>query len=457
MTKLLKLFSVALCVLLLAGMLGGCGGSDALSVTTVKTKSADRDANTDYYGTIHAAVSMAVIPNVMGKVEKVDVTLGQVVNAGDVLMKLDTADAALLLKQAQASLDSAQANYEKISTASNKQAEAQARQTLTAAQNELRDANTNYDTVKSQYDSGSLVAPAQATYDSAKSEYDRLSFLVSMGEESNYTLKYAQNSLNTATAQLQNAKASALTAMNSADSRRKNANSALNTAQENYALTVTSVNPENIKAAKASLETAKVSVEIAQKRIDDSVIKAPIHGAVSIINVKAGDIDGQQTEAFHILSGDSMEVDVNVTEGAAAKLTTGLSATVTLTGNGETCAGTVSEVSPMADTKTGMYLVKLVLTEVDKLRDGMQATVRFAGDDDGSVLVPQKSIVEKEGKHFVYLVKDGKATSAEVTLGNQQGAYVVVNGLETGAEVILQGADKATAGATVHIIANANS
>ena len=457
MKSMQKMLFAALCVALMAGMLAGCGESSLRSVTTVKVKSADILATSDYSGTVHAATSMAVIPNVSGKVATVNVTLGQTVKAGDELMTLDTADAALSLKQAEASFVSARANYEKVSQAGSKQAETQARQSLIAAQNELRDAQANYELMKSQYDSGSSVAPAQAAYDSAKSEVDRISLLVSLGEESEYSLQNAQNALSTAGAQLQNAKASAQTAMNSADSRLQNAQSAFNTAQENYNLTVSSVNPGNIKAAKASMESAEVSVEVAQKRLDDCTVKSPIDGTIGAVNVKAGDMAGQQSEAFHVLGTQTgMSVEANVTESAAAKLTKGMTATVTLTGTGETRAATVSEIAPMADAKTGMYLVKVLFSDTEGLRDGMLATVRFSGNGDGSVLVPQKSLLSQDGKHFVYVVQNGKAMQTEVGQGAVQGAYVCVVGLEVGTEVILQGADKVTEGESVRVVANTN-
>ena len=457
MKTIQNMLSIALCAILLAGVLTGCAQSNLRSVTTVKVKSADILATTDYSGAVHAATSMAVIPNVSGKVAAVNVALGQTVRAGDVLMTLDTADADLALRQAQASFENARANYEKVSQAGSKQAETQARQSLTAAENELRDARTNYELIKSQYDSGASVAPAQAAYDSAKGEVDRITFFVSIGEESEYSLQNAQSALSTAAAQLENAKASAQTAINSADSRLQNAQSALNTAQENYNLTVSSVNPGNIKAAKAGMESAEVSVEVAQKRLDDCTVRSPIDGTVGAVYVKAGDMTGQQSEAFHILGIQTgMNLEASVTESAAAKLTAGMTATVTLTGTSETREATVSEIAPMADAKTGLYLVKVLLSDAQELKDGMLATVNFSGNGNGSVLVPQKSLLVQEGKRFVYVVQEGRAVHTEVGAGTVQGAYVAVVGLDVGTEVILQGADQVTEGEVVRVVSGAN-
>lgn len=455
--KTKPIFATALCAVLLSSLLAACTTETATSVSTVQVKPADSLSRSDYSGTVHASTSMAVIPNVAAKVSSVHVELGQAVKAGEVLMQLDSSDAKLSLKQAQASYESSRANYEKIAGAGTRQAEAQARQSLTAAENEVRDATVNYESTKSQFESGTTVAAAQVACDSAKSEVERISLLISMGEESSYSLQNAQNTLSTATAQLENAKSSAQTAMNAADSRLKNAQSAYNTAQENYNLTVSSLNPENVKSAKASMESAKVSIEVAQKRVNDCSIVAPIDGLISAMTVKRGDMVSQQMEAFHIFGqGDGMELEAKVTESAAAHLQVGMTAMVTLSGTGEQLEASVFALSPMAEASSGMYVVKLRLQESATLKDGMQATVRFAGQDDGSVLVPQKSLVTDGGKCRVFVVQDGKVCATEVVQGALQGAYVSVTGVATGSEVVLQGTDRVVDGQSVRVVSGGN-
>lgn len=453
-----KVISVFLCAAMLLFSLAACNGTDnRLSVTTAKVKSSDTLSAADYSGIIHSAQSTAVISTVSAKVASVNVKLGQKVNAGDVLMRLDTSDAELALKQAQAGLDTANASYQKVASAGSKQAETQAHQALVSAQNESRDASTNYKLVKEQFDKNISVAPAQAAYDHAKSEYDRISYLLSLGEASQNDVKTAQSTLTSASAQLESAKASAQTALNAANSRQINAQNALRTAQENYDLTLNAINPENASAAKASVDSAAVAVEVAQKRITDSAVKAPISGSVGAVNVKAGDLAAPQAPAFQIVGDSGMEVTVNVTETMVRKLTAGTKATIIPAVSGEKFSGSVTEVAAMATAQTGMFTVKVGIDNAADLKDGMQASVSFQGDSsNGAVLVPTKSVLTADGKSIVFAARGGKAVQVEVTAGETQGAYVSVKGLNPDDEVIVQGVNKAKNGADLHIVSNAN-
>ena len=453
-----KVISVSLCAAMLVLSLTACSGSDdRLSVTTAKVKSTDALTAADYTGTVHAAQSVAIIPSVSAKVASVAVVLGQQVKAGDVLMQLDTSDAALGLKQAQAGLDTANANYEKISSAASKQAVVQAQQALAAAQNEMRDANTNYSLVKKQFDQKTAVAPAQAAYDKAKADYDRAKLMLSTGAASQYDVNNAQNAMNAASAQLESAKASAQTSMNAADSRQKNAQNSLNTAQENYNLTVGSLNPENVKAAQASVDSAEVAVEVARKRISDSTVKSPIAGTVGAVSVKAGDLAVQQAPSFQIVGDTGMEVTVNVTETMIRKLAVGSKASVVISATGEKFDGSVTEMATMATAQTGMFTVKVGIGSADGLKDGMQADVNFSGDGNtGTVLVPAKSVLNRDGKSVVFAARNGKAVQVDVTVGETQGAYVEVKGPGKDDEVLVQGANKAKNGVDLHIVSNTN-
>ena len=446
-----------LCGALLAVSLSGCGQEDAsVPVTTAKVKATDTLSASEYSATVRDTLTRAVIPNISGKVVQVHAELGQQVKAGDVLMELDTADALLSLKQARAGLVSAQANYNKISSSGVKQSESQARQALESAQSEVRDATDNYNTVKDQFDRGVATAPAQAAYDAAKSEYDRIAFMVSIGEESEYSLTTAQGNLNTAAAQLDTAKTSAQNSLTNAETRLRNAQSAQRTAQENYTLTVNALNPENVKAAKASIESSQVAVEIAQKRIDDSVIRAPIDGVIAAVNVKPGDMAAQQAAAFEIYGNQTMEVEVSVTESAAAKLAAGSAAQITITASGEVREGSVATLSPSADPATGTFTVKVAFADSTGLRDGMNATVRFSAPPSDQVFVPLKSLIDEGGAQVVYAVRGGSAARVEVTPGDTRGAYIAVSGLAPEDEVIVQGADRVGDGAAVHIVSNVN-
>ena len=453
-----KIISAFLCLAVLALPLTACSGADgAVSVTTAQAKSTDTLQTADYGGVIHADKTMAVIPSATAKVVSVNVTLGQHVAAGDVLMQLDTSDAELALKQAQAGLDSADASADKVGSAANKQAAQQAAQALAAAENEAHDAADNYNLVKKQHDQNLSVAPAQAAYDKAKGDYDKVQLMLSTGAASQYDLTNAQNALDSAAAQLQIARDSAQTALNAASTREKNARTALATAQQNYSLTIQAINPENQAAAEAGVASAAAAVEIAQKRIDDSTVRAPIDGTVGAGNVKEGDLAVPQNPAFQIVGNSAMVIAVNVTESLVGKLTVGHKAAVSLAATGEQVDGTVSEIASMALPQSGMFPVKLTLADNKNIKDGMQASVHFTdAGTPGTVLVPTRSVLELNGKKVVFAARNGKAAQVQVSVVDTQGAYDAVKGLDAGDEVVVQGIGKVKDGSELHIVSNTN-
>lgn len=453
-----KGISMLLCAATLFSALTACSGKDGrLSVTTAKVKNPDALISADYSGVIHASTTMAVFPSVSAKVLAVPVKMGQPVKAGDLLMQLDTSDAQLALKQAQAGLDTANANAQKAVSAGNRQSVQQAQQALSAAQNERHDSTANYNLVKKQYDQNTMTAQAQAAYDKAESDYAKTKLMVSTGAASQNDLNTAQDALSSAEAQLASAQAAAQNALNAADTRMQNAQAALNTAQVNYNLTMQTINPDNEAAAKAGVDSAETAVQIAQKRIDDSTVRAPMDGTVGAVNVKTGDFAGTQAPAFQIVGTSAMEVTVNVTESMVCKLKTGGKASVFLDAAGIQTEGTVAEIASMANAQSGMFPVKVAVSNADGLKDGMQASVRFsAGGDSESVLVPSRSVVKRNGKSVVFVARNGKAVQVEVTVGETQGAYVSVKGPGVSDEVIVQGADKAQDGLDLHIVSNTN-
>lgn len=455
-----KIISAALCAVITMAMLTGCSSSET-SITVAKVKTGAYLGDLTYDGKISASKSVVIIPSVSGKVTSIKVDIGTPVKTGDVLFTIDDATARLQLKQSQASLNSANATYSKVVGASNPQSESQAKQALERAENELRDATAFYNNTKSQYDSNSLIAPAQASCANAQSNYERIAFLVESGEESQYTLDTAKNSLDTALAQLESAKTQSKTSMDSADSRLNNAKVALDAARENYTLTVSNMNPENAKVAKAQIEGAQAAFDIAQKNVNDTVLKSPINGNIASKSAKVGDMVSSQAGAMTIINPENMEMIIEVSDAYIDDIFSNigkLKAEVLVSATGETVSGTVSAASPGADPKTGLYSVKISFSNKENiLKDGMLASARLVENEAvQEMLVPQKSIINEDSKTYVYIVTDGKLAKTEVTTGKEKNKYITVTGLANTDSVVVDGADKVSEDGKFRILSIGN-
>lgn len=220
--------------ILVVAALSGCGKSDAeptqqaAKATNVTVYSVQPDSieNTvSYTGEIKAAEQVSVSPKISGKAVKVNVKEGDWVNAGDVLIELDSTDLQLTYNQAMAAYNSAKASYSMMTNSTTKQAENQTSQALAAAQQEYKDAQEAYEKEKKLYDQNSSVKVAQNSYNDAAAAYQREEEL----QQQNSSVKLAQTTYDNAVAAYEREKQ-----LNENDSTVKIAENSYNDAVEAY-------------------------------------------------------------------------------------------------------------------------------------------------------------------------------------------------------------------------------
>ncbi|MDP4108714.1 MAG: efflux RND transporter periplasmic adaptor subunit [Bacillota bacterium] len=429
--------------------------SGAVYITTVKVKPGSLASDVDYSGQISAGLSMPVISDTGGRVLSVNVKPGQAVKKDDILFTVDNADILLQYNQAEANYKSAEANFEKVSGGAVKQSEMQLKQALLRAENELRDAESAYELTKEQYNNNTSVAAAQSAYNMAKTDYERIKLLVSLNEESKYSLDNAKSKMDSAAAQLEIAKASAKTALNSADTRLKNASLALKNAQDDLRLTTGTINPENVKSAESQMNSAKAAVDIIKRKLDNTSVKAPGPGYVAVSNVKTGDIIPPQTPVMEIVGGNNMEMALHVTEKGAADVHIGMKAEVTLLGTGRTTEGKVYEIADATDEKTGLVDVKIAIGETGSgLKSGMLASAKLIPDNvNRKLYIPVKSVLSINSDPYVYIVENNKLKKVPVKLGEKRYAYIeVTDGLTPEAQVVLEGNTAINESSAFHVV-----
>lgn len=453
-----KIFLNTVCILTISTLLAGCsfgGSSDTANVTVSKVKTAGSISDTVYSGNVVSAEEVSIIPSVSGKVQTIDVEVGQTVEKGDTLFTIDNTDLTYKLNQAQANYDAAEATYEKTSGGTSKQAQIDANQALEKAKNELNDATNAYNTAKSQSENNTLVTSAQVAYDSAKSNYDRNYSLYEGGAIAKVTLEDAKNKLDSAEAQLEIAKANQDTALKNAESRLNNAQTSVNSASENYNITNEINNPDNTKAAKAQMDSAKAALDLAQHQLDNSVVTAPIAGKISSKSIDVGGMTPAQGASMVLTNVDSINVDIKVTETNINEISVGMSAKINVPATGLSYDGTISTISPSADEKTGMFDVKIAVESSDEnIKVGMVTDVTLAGDNENdTLLVPQESIFKDGDNSYVYLIEGDKLSKHLVTLGQAKNQYFEISdGLTKDDQIVVDGSSNMKDGIKFNIV-----
>ncbi len=202
------------------------------------------------------------------------------------------------------------------------------------------------------------------------------------------------------------------------------------------------------EAAATRVRAAELEFETARDNLDDATITAPIHGVVTTINIKEGDVLSSADlaqPAFQIIDPSTLEMSGLIDEMDIADITLGQEVFVTLDAlPGVEVEGTVTFISHAAMIQAGVVMYETIVSLHDpdpRVKDGMSATANIVTERAENVLtLPSAAIFRRDGRDIVYYIdRDGRPVAREVTIG-LQGVRVVeiVSGLDEGDEVSRQ-------------------
>jgi RND family efflux transporter MFP subunit len=424
-----KLISGTLCVVLISTLLISCSSnSDISNVTVTNVKTSSSISDNTYIGNVISAEKASIIPSVSGKVQTVNVEVGQKVEKGDTLFTIDNTELTYKLNQAQANYDASAAAYDKMAGGSAKQTQNDAATALEKAKNELNDA-------QSQLNNNTAIASAQNAYNDAKANYDRTKALFEADAATKVNLDDAKSKLDTSSATLDMAKQNAQTRLN-------NAKASYSAASENASLTNSIINPDNIASAKAQMDSSKAALDIAKHQFDSSIVTAPIAGKVSAKNTSVGEITPAQTPSIVLENENLINVLIKVTETNINDVTVGMSAKVSVPSTGLAYDGMISTISPSADQKTGMFDVQITINNPDdKLKTGMVTNVSLINqNENNTLLIPKESVFEEDGSSYIYVINGDKLSKRAVTLGQTKNQYIEIkDGASKDDQIVVQG------------------
>jgi membrane fusion protein (multidrug efflux system) len=221
-----------------------------------------------------------------------------------------------------------------------------------------------------------------------------------------------------------------------------------------------------VEVGEASVESVLAQVDSAKLDLGYCTVRAPITGLIGAKQVSIGNLvgKGEPTLMATISSQDKIWFYCNISEvdflkaesksDAHGKSLETLPLTLILSnGTEHPETGKLVFVDRAVDAKTGTLRLRAEFANPKKnLRPGMFARARIdLGTRKDCLEVPERAVVELQGKTFLWFVgDDGLANQREVTVGEQNGAkLLVVQGLKVGDRVIVEGLQKAREGAPV--------
>jgi RND family efflux transporter MFP subunit len=202
----------------------------------------------------------------------------------------------------------------------------------------------------------------------------------------------------------------------------------------------------HVGASLAALEAAKVAVEYA-------FIRAPFDAVVLTKNADIGDIvtplgaaANAKAAVVTIADMDSLQVEADVSETNLSLVKAGQPCEIQLDALPDTrLKGEVHTIVPTADRAKATVMVKVRFLEKDpRVLPEMRAKVAFLSRDlspeehRSFTSVPQKSLVSREGRTWIYRIQGERVAEVPVRTGTRYGDLVeVLEGLKAGDRVVV--------------------
>jgi HlyD family secretion protein len=207
------------------------------------------------------------------------------------------------------------------------------------------------------------------------------------------------------------------------------------------------VSEERIKQSDNAVELAKINLDNARSRIGEGrgKIISEFDGVVTAVNVSEGSMGSQAHPAVVVQDVENLKAIVTVGRFDAGMMRLELPAEISIRGG--SYSGKVSYIDPVARRNTALGGSDTVLyTEIDILDRAEGLKIDFdvdvnilLGEAANVIKVPSEAVrSDKTGRHYVFVVENGRALERDVKLGLQSDMKVeIVEGLKEGERVVL--------------------
>jgi RND family efflux transporter MFP subunit len=196
---------------------------------------------------------------------------------------------------------------------------------------------------------------------------------------------------------------------------------------------------EEVRNRQEQLAERRSGLSLARQQLADTVLHAPIDGAVRERRASVGEFLAAGAPVVGLVRVHPLRLRVAVPERDAAAVRVGQAVRVRLEGDPVEHVSRVVRLSPAIHEQNRTLAVEVeVANREARLRPGAFARAEIVVEPDRlSVLVPGSAIVTFAGLEKVFTVKDGRATEKRIRTGRRTGDRVeVLEGLAAGEPVV---------------------
>lgn len=213
---------------------------------------------------------------------------------------------------------------------------------------------------------------------------------------------------------------------------------------------------DEVRMLWASMESAKADLKLAQKRLNDTVLRAPFDGGVQEKHFSAGQYVKENVPILTLVKANPMRLRLDIPENAAGSVKIGDTLLFTTdAAPGAEFKAVVRELNPSLDARSRSLTAEARLTSSDaRLRPGMFVQVQLViARDVPVIMVPKQAIYTLAGLNKVFVVRNGKAVECRIPPGREINGWVEVpeSLIHSGDSVAVEKTGYLTDGAEVEV------
>jgi RND family efflux transporter MFP subunit len=214
----------------------------------------------------------------------------------------------------------------------------------------------------------------------------------------------------------------------------------------------------SVAAAEASIKAHAAALQEAEVALDYALIRAPFDAVVLTKNADIGDIitplgSAANAKAAVVTIADmsSLQVEVDVSESNIGQVKISQPCEIQLDALPDSrFRGEVHMIVPTADRTKATILVKVKFADKDpRILPEMSAKVAFlqrqAGEGDlkPRTAISPESLIRRDSRNAVFLIREGIAVETPVTTGEKIGDMIeVLSGVKAGDRIVRKPTDK---------------
>ena len=373
-----------------------------LSVDAAVARRGSLEQDIEYVGTTFPVREVSLRSRIEGQILDISVDVGDRVEQGQVLVRIDDSISAATVIEAQAE--------------------------VAALQSEVASLEADVNDARAQ------VEQAELELQQARSDAARTTQLFEQGAISEQEAELDRTAVGTAQQ-----------ALRSAQQQVANRSSAVVAAQR-----------------RVAAQEALVAQE--RQRKSFTVLNSPVTGSVLARVLEPGDLAQPGDEVLQLGDFSQIQVRVQISELELAAIRVGQTAQVRLDAFGDrTFTGEVTQISLAADATARLIPVEVTIPNADRrIGRGLLARVNFGQQNNNSIVVPETAVVASGAKNsksdtatVFILQREGEqatVTAREVELGDRANSQVeIVTGLEPGEEYVVRSSRDLQDGDTVSL------